>query len=647
LSNDPTTRFGIRSLTWRLVAWILGCAGLIYLATLLYSYVLSGRIMVRAAEREAESVGEASVNAVEEVLRSVEESTKLLARVLKIVEPSEAELDGLLRSLVSNTPHIYGSTAAFAPRAFLPDRERFSPYRHRSGDQIVAVDLAADAYRYWEQEWYSAAAVSGQPVWSEPYFDAGGGEIWMATYSVPFFQDREGERELRGILTADLSLDWLNELVRSIRVGHTGYGVILSRQGLVVSHPDPGLMLRRRTRAEPSPEVADILREMLAGQRGFAPMTDAWLKRPVRVSYSPVGGAGWSLAILYPEDELMEEVNELFLRLLGLLILGVLLLATVIVLLSRRLTRPLRELAGSAAEMGKGELDVALPVAVSRDEIGALALAFHRMRDSLKTYIRDLQETTAAKQRLESELKVARRIQMAMLPPPTANGPGYELAATLTPARHVGGDLYDHFLAADRAFFMVGDVSGKGVPAALFMARTKTLFETAAARHGDPGMILSEVNQALCAENEAGMFVTVFCGVLDPRSGELACVAGGHDAPILVPAQGAPRQLELEGGPLLGLLEAAEYPVEHMSLRPGDGLLVYTDGVSEALNPEQELFGIPRIVDVLAERQPEGAEAACNVVLEAVKTFAAAADQSDDLTIMAIHHTAPGTRQGG
>jgi sigma-B regulation protein RsbU (phosphoserine phosphatase) len=279
----------------------------------------------------------------------------------------------------------------------------------------------------------------------------------------------------------------------------------------------------------------------------------------------------------------------------------------------------------------------------SRDEIGRLTAAFHNMRDSLKTHIRDLQETTAAKERLESELKVARRIQMDMLPEGTAGGPdqGYELAATLVPARAVGGDLYDHFQQRGRVFFLLGDVSGKGVPAALFMARTKTLFEVVAGREPDPGTILCEVNRGLCAENDAGMYVTVVCGTLDAGTGEVVFGIGGHDAPALL-GPGRPAEfLKAEGGPVLGLLEVPAFPVNRVRLAPGETIVLFSDGVPEAFNEADEVFTHDRLLATRRAR-PDGAPGEiAEAVLAAVRAFAGAAKQSDDITVLALRRTLP------
>jgi sigma-B regulation protein RsbU (phosphoserine phosphatase) len=313
-------------------------------------------------------------------------------------------------------------------------------------------------------------------------------------------------------------------------------------------------------------------------------------------------------------------------------------------LLSRRLTRPIADLDGSARRLATGDLDARLPEVLSRDEVGRLTQAFHEMRVSLKTYIRDLAETTKAKERLEGELRVARRIQMAMLPGRSAGGPsaGWELAATLEPARQVGGDLYDHFEQDGRVFFLVGDVSGKGVPAALFMARAKTLFQVVAARETDPGEILRRVNLGLVAENDAGMFVTVACGSWDGRSGDLLYSCGGHEPAIRVGSDGKAAAIDAEGGPLLGLLDAASFPVHRVRLEPGEAIVLYTDGVSEANDPEGALFGAERLVAALSGRGGSSAADLTEALLAATREHAAGAPQSDDITILVLRCLPPG-----
>jgi len=342
----------------------------------------------------------------------------------------------------------------------------------------------------------------------------------------------------------------------------------------------------------------------------------------------------------------MAEVNSLFLRQLAILLFGLAVLVVVVWMLSRYFTRPIKALATSAGLIATGDLDLELPAVTSKDEIGALTGSFHHMRDSLKTYIHDLQVTTAAKERLESELQIARKIQMDMLPKGDIGGgekDAYELSAKLIPARAVGGDLYYHFESNGRLYFMTGDVSGKGVPAALFMARARTLFETVALRESDIGATVAAMNLSLCKENEAGMFVTCFAGILDGTTGELSFAVGGFDPPVSIASSGGqPQFIEFEGGPVLGLLEVPHFETNHRTLNPGETLVLFTDGVSEALNEKEEFFEADRLLEVLADVGPTPASQVSTLVMKAVKDFAGSAPQSDDITVMALRYTPTG-----
>lgn len=640
---------GFRSISTRLIFWVAGATGLLFATASVYSFFVSRRIVLQDASDIALQNAEANANQIEQILRSVEEGTRLLASILGDTTVSRTELERMLRTFVEGDPRIYGSAAAVAP-----DRGGvYAPYFHRQGTEVVGTDLAADSYRYWETDWYISAANSGESRWSEPHYDGGAGDALTVTYAVPVWRNGSPplhERRLLGVVTADISVAWLQAFVASANFAGSGYGVVLSPEGRVLAHPDPRAVVAKSAfdLVEPNadPRAKEIIRKMMEGQKGFEAYDDLYLGRRARVAFRPVEGAGWSFAVIYPEDELLEDVHGLAKVQLSILGAGLLALVVLIAGLSHRLTRPLRALSASAGRIATGDLECSLPPIRSADEVGALTDAFHDMRDSLKTYILNLEITTKAKERLESELEIARRIQMDMLPPPTAGGePGdrYELAATLVPARHVGGDLYDYFLNDGQLSFVVGDVSGKGVAAALFMARAKTLFQTVASMERDLAEVVRSVNRGLCHENDQGMFVTAFAATLDTRTGELIYVGAGHDAPVLVPgAGGGPSLLPLDGGPVLGILEDADFEAQRTMLAEGDTLVVYTDGVGEALDENDEFFTIERLVEILA-KGPTGATAdVTRIVLDAVKSFAGKAPQSDDITVMAVRYSPRG-----
>jgi sigma-B regulation protein RsbU (phosphoserine phosphatase) len=637
--------FVFRTVSSRLLFWIGSSTAILIAFASTYAFFVYRALALEDASRIAIQTAEARAREIEEIVRSVEEGTRLLASTLEHTTVSPGELEEVIRAFVEGNPRLYGSSAAVAP-----ERAAYAPYFYRQGGDVKRADLAAGPHPYWEKQWYSTAASEGKGVWSEPYFDEGGGGALMVTYSVPVFRAQAGERKLLGVVTADLATDWLREVVESDLEG-SAYAAVLSRQGHVLAHPDASYVLSRKTAQELArPDAVsrnrEILEAMLRGERGFVPFQDLYLGKKARVAFRPVAGAGWSFAVVYPEDELLSDVHRLGRTELVLLLFEFVCLVALVAFLASRLTRPLRELSLSAAEIATGNLDGTLPPARTVDEVGALTAAFHKMRDSLRTYIQNLEATTKAKQRLESELEIARRIQLDMLPASSAGGAeqGFELHAILEPARHIGGDLYEHFVLDGKLTFVVGDVSGKGVGAALFMARAKAMFHALASREPDLTEVLSAVNRGLCDQNEQGMYVTLFVGILDLATGSFTCASAGHDPPILVPGvDGEPRPLDVEGGPVLGLLKESPYAARAAKLSPGDALVLYTDGVSEALDGSGEFFTTERLLGVLAKTAHRGTEEVARTVYESVKAFAGKAPQSDDITVMAVRYVKPPT----
>lgn len=636
-----------RSLTARFSFWTLLASGSVLAATLLASNRLARETAVEAAELEARQAADRLANRVRGVLAAVEESARLLAAALETVDPNPRATEGLLRRFVASGPHVDGAAAAFAPGADASAPRLFAPYVFgEQGDpqQLRYVDLAAAGIPFTQRDWYRGPAAAGEPSWSEPYLDEASGRATV-TYSVPFFAGTGEARRLRGVATADVPLHFLASIVSEIHPGQTGRALVLSQAGRILALSESGRLeldapLLEQLPAERRAALEPLVKHMLAGATGFAPIEVNG--QAGRVIYQPIATAGWSLGVFYPEQELMAGAERLRRLEATLGLLGLLVLATVVVALSRRLTAPLRELAGAARGLATN-LESELPPARSQDELGALAGAFGEMRDALRRYVRELEATTAAKQRLESELAIASRIQVDMLPPARAGSPaeGYELAALLDPAREVGGDLFDHFAADGHVFFLVADVSGKGVPAALFMARAKTLFEAAATRQREPAALLAEVNQGLCRENQAGMYVTAACGVLELATGELRFACAGHPPPLRLRPAAAPSPLVTEGATVLGLIDGAVFPQTRVGLSPGDAIFAFTDGVDEAFDAEGALFGTPRLLDCLAALSAAPAEEITTRVRAAVRSFAGAARQSDDITVLALRYLGP------
>jgi sigma-B regulation protein RsbU (phosphoserine phosphatase) len=321
-------------------------------------------------------------------------------------------------------------------------------------------------------------------------------------------------------------------------------------------------------------------------------------------------------------------------------IVGFLFILVMIVWIAGSITRPLRALSEAVGHIGAGNLDIELPPVKTRDEVGTLAESFNFMKTSLKQYIAELKETTAAKERIESELKIAHDIQMSILPktfPPFPNRREFDIFATITPAKEVGGDLYDFFfLDEDHLCIAIGDVSGKGVPASLFMAITRTLIKTKATQGLTPDKVLSRVNQDLSIDNESMMFVTLFLGILDTRTGEMEYSNAGHNPPYVIRGDGSRELVVGTGGTALGVLEDCVYRSKKVLLRKGETIFLYTDGVTEAMDRNEALFSDERLVRDLGPLHGKAPEEVVAGIMDRVKAFSEGVPQADDITILVL-----------
>ncbi|MBO7148041.1 MAG: SpoIIE family protein phosphatase [Lentisphaeria bacterium] len=312
--------------------------------------------------------------------------------------------------------------------------------------------------------------------------------------------------------------------------------------------------------------------------------------------------------------------------------------------LAHRLTRPITKLIETAGQIGNGHLDTKIRID-SKDELEDLAEAINKMADDLKGYIHNLNLAAQEKQRTEAELKAAAEIQLSMLPgkfPPFPERKELDIHACMIPAKEIGGDLYDFFfIDNDHLFFVIGDVSGKGIPAALFMATAKTLMRSLAANHHSPAEILLHTNNFLAAENDTCMFITVFCGILDCRTGEVVCCNAGHNLPFRKNTSSATMEKFASGFPLGPFPQEGKgfCKEERITLTENELLILYTDGFTEAQNENGELFGIERLQKIIHESTPgENLQTFTETLLQEVRKYSGSAPQSDDQTMLIIRY---------
>jgi sigma-B regulation protein RsbU (phosphoserine phosphatase) len=523
-----------------------------------------------------------------------------------------------------------------------------------------------------QREWYTRAKQNRSIGWTSTMIDAVSGTPMVTCYK-PVYDEK---RRLIGVVGADVTAETINQKIIGTQIGKNGYAFLIDGKGNIIAHPsmqgtgrkwDEAFQTGNLLNAK-DPELARIAAEMVDGMAGVGRCQLDGAEK--FIAYAPVTSTGWSIGIAMPIDEIVapvqatkeridavtadfsSKINKQIDEMLTAMILTsagiIVVVAGIAYLLARRITRPIIALNRGVQVIGQGDLDHRL-VVTTGDEIQDLAGAFNKMSEDLKVYIRHLQETTSARERIESELRVATEIQTSMLPrtfPPFPDRREFDLYAIMQPAREVGGDFYDFFfISHSRLCLIIGDVCGKGIPAALFMAISKTLLRTEALHEPTPDRVLFSVNNTLCPDNEASMFFTGLCAVLDTETGQLTIANGGHNPPLLCPAGGEFQYIKLPGGLVVGAIPDTDFVSNTYAMKRHDTLVMYTDGVTEAMDGEGRLYSEARLLRCLNDLCGRSVADIVHGVRADIETFTGGTEQSDDITMLVIEFNGSGPSQ--
>ena len=483
-------------------------------------------------------------------------------------------------------PNVAGCGVAFIPY-YYPEKGRlFEPYAYRENDEIKTMQAAGEKHDYTKSGFYKEGITAKGSLWTDPYVD----DIFkipMVSYTVPLW---DKDHKTIGIFALDIPIRLLGDTLNYRHIYHSSYDILLTADGDFIAGPREDHVRRKDVE-----QVINIINDST-----FTTTLSKSGRSQIATFYSPddnkkgyiffanfKGQPRWKIAVVCYDDEVYGKLRTMRLG------IGLLMLAGLVIL-------------------------------------SLMILRFARND-------RKLQTANLAKERIDSELRIASDIQMQMLPGQSSQikRDDIDICASLVPARAVGGDIFDNFIRDEKLFFCIGDVSGKGVPSAMVMAVVHSLFRMACSHENNPARVMQTVNETSCEGNESNMFVTMFVGVLDLPTGRLRYCNAGHDRPVIVGAEALPAKANLP----VGVFADFVFEMQETVLTDGSTLFLYTDGLTEAKNRERQMFGVERVMDVLNGSADLKPAQLLEKMEREVHAFVEDAEQSDDLTMLAIRYT--------
>lgn len=563
----------------------------------------------------------------------------------------EAYLLGNAESLFANTLSTYSNILSVY-------------YTSSTGINIGYDNTAQTKPEYYdgrETGWFTHTRESGGLYISEPYADSFG-RGFMITAALPCIG---GNGEFYGACGVDILIDDLNDIVGGVNSGEDSYAVLASSSAVICADG-----LTEENSNAPAVFLGENAADILSGiQQNESGILESVIGGDeVYCVYSHVGISDWIMILVMSKDRIVEpsvelegsihalaeqflaEQNGQMLRIILLwgAVVVVVIVVSVLVIgkLADSISSPIIKLCGAVEKVGGGELKYDCEIKTN-DELETLSDSFRKMTESLNEYIENYARVTADKERISTELNVATQIQADMLPRIFPAFPGrkeFDIFATMTPAKEVGGDFYDFFLIdSDHLAVVMADVSGKGVPAALFMVIAKTLIKNRAQfvngeKSYSPADILSYVNEQLCEGNKADMFVTVWLCIIEISTGKCTAANAGHEYPAIRRAGGKFELVKNRHSPAVAVMEGIKFRDIQFELYPGDTLYVYTDGVPEATDSENQLFGTDRMLEALNEFPENSVSELLANVKEHIDGFVGNAPQFDDITMLCLKY---------
>lgn len=635
--------FGKKSLVFKLSLGVL--AGVLLGVALLLGIVSSRSKMIIKDQIMSHSDHSirATVGSINHLVSETEQAVRALRNTLQQLDSND--VSSLQIALKSTIKAVYNSGL---------DLSHVAVYSFSSGNSFSGMLYSASAHdgKFFVKEkkindFYAlypllkGAEDDENIFWSEPYANPDSPDKRMVISCILPFKF-QGEEVLSGLVSISIDIQDILQYIEQSPFQDGGDLVLVSKTGLYITHPNPEISLKKTIYELAShlnlSNLSQIGEKVLTGQSGYMylPYSSVY-NEPTIFFYAPVPRLDWGVCLIFSYRQLFRPVQELQV----LIIISAIAVIFVLLFLINKICyysiRPLLNIAKVATQYGKGDFSGMVTETNSDDEIGMLSTAFHNMRTNLLDYIEKEKQETSEKQKVLSELDIARKIQLSALTIDFPEYKAFQLSARMIPAKQIGGDFYDFFFVSkNRVGVVIADVSGKGISAALYMMRAKEVIKHTAKYRASITGVFEQVNNILCEGNSICMFVSAFLGIINLKTGVMEYVNAGHLPPFLISRKKCQKIMPTPNF-VLGVKENLSYKTEKIKLLPDDCLFLYTDGITEAENSERKFYGEERLQNILKQYSGSPTELVDTVMAD-IKGYAQDTLQSDDITMLVFHY---------
>jgi sigma-B regulation protein RsbU (phosphoserine phosphatase) len=606
---------------------------------------MSRKIMMRNAEERAESLAWESIYRIEGILTGIENVTSGLAFLTANKIITAAEIEQYLQYRFNSDPTILAVTIAYEPGVSLipGDPESKTYCNNKNSYHIHFLDKKPVDYAM--DDWYIIPVFKKEGYWSEPWVNMQSTTEPITSYSAPII--RNGN--VIGVIRTDVSLHLLQDIVSSVHLLKSGYATMISRNGTYITHPADSLVLNYTIFSLAENYKVNGLKEvgfnMLKGKSGFVKIKFPIHKYARWFYYAPVKVNKWAVAVVFRDNEIMGDYNNVKVVFSLILGSGLLLLLIIIYYRITSILSPLNSLIRALGKVGSGDFNVKLPETKMENEVGLLTNAFSSMQTKLKNYTDNLVQTTREKDKIAAEVRFAAQIQQNIIPSDKnflTDVKEIGIFGILEPAEIIGGDLYDAFMIDDkRLCFTIADVFGKGIVASMLMTMVQTLIRAQSKYTENSESLVRAVNLYLCENNKQANFVTMMVGILDLKTGEVDYCNAGHTPMYIRKANRQCIRISETHCTALGIFSDLKIESSKLQLDAQDFIILFTDGVTEAMSETEAFFGYQRLEDIICGLQNPTPEGIVKAILQDVRSFTRQENQSDDLSILVLKFNHP------